>query len=114
MKTFRFLFVYDMTIVLLKRNGKMLMKWLRAVLETMVVFMHSYIEEAEAENTASVKRFSMCVVNETAILRHSLTQRHTEHRFFILFYSLFYLGFIFKYIFCGLIFTNTSPYRILI
>ncbi len=36
-----------MTIVLLKRNGKMLTKWLRAVLE----IMYSYTEAADAENT---------------------------------------------------------------
>ncbi len=34
----------------LKRNCKMLMKWFRAVLEIMFVFMYSYIE---AENTAT-------------------------------------------------------------
>ncbi len=47
MKTFKILFVYDMMMVdLLKINSKMLMKWHRDVLETVNVFMYSYIEVA--------------------------------------------------------------------
>ncbi len=85
-----------MMVFFLKRNGKMLMT-LRSVLEIVHVFIYSYIEAAEAENTGSV------TVNETVRLRHSFTQRHTEHA-----------GFIYKLSFCSLIFTHTSPYRVLI
>ncbi len=31
--------VYDMTLVLLKSNGKMLMKWLKAVLEMLFMYV---------------------------------------------------------------------------
>ncbi len=39
------------------------------------VFMSSFSETADAENTASITRSScMCAVNETARLCHSLTE----------------------------------------
>ncbi len=40
------------------------------------VFMSSFSETADAENTASITRYSvcMCAVNETARLCHSLTE----------------------------------------
>ncbi len=80
MKTLRFLFVYVMTIVLLKRNCKMLMKWLRAVLEIVHVFMHSYIEAAEAENTERHARFRLLLTywsacDACAIHSHRDTRR---------------------------------------
>ncbi len=49
-----------MTIVFLKSAHEVT---LRAVLEIVYVFMYTYIEAAEAENTTSIVRFSMCVVN---------------------------------------------------
>lgn len=52
----------------------MLMKWLREFLEIVYVFMYSYIEAAEAENTMSDTHASVVVVNETVHLRHSFTQ----------------------------------------
>ncbi len=59
-----------------------------------------HIGVAEAEKPAC---FSMCVVNETMRLHHSFTQRHAEHAELIL-----------KFYFCGLLFTDTSPYCIFI
>ncbi len=49
------------------------------------VFMYSFSEMADAENTAS-SRTSLCVcvcVVKTARLCHSHIQRHTEHAEFI-------------------------------
>ncbi len=60
MKTFTFLFGYDMMTVLLKINGKMLMKLLSSM------SLCSYIEA------------SVCVVNKTAFLRHSFS-RNTQN-----------------------------------
>ncbi len=64
-----------MTIVLLKWNGQMLMKWLSEQL-CIYVFMSSFSETADAENTARITRarVCMCAVNETARLCHSLTE----------------------------------------
>ncbi len=64
-----------MTIVLLKWNGQMLIKWLSSG-DVVHVFMSSFSETADAENTASITRASvcMCAVNETARLCHSLTE----------------------------------------
>ncbi len=47
------------------------------------VFMSSFSETADAENTASVKRTSVRVVIKTARLYHSFTQRHAEHAGFL-------------------------------
>ncbi len=66
-----------MTIVLLKWNGQMLIKWLSSSGDVVHVFMSSFSETADAENTASSTRFSMYVcsrLNETARLCHSLTK----------------------------------------
>ncbi len=38
----------------------MLIKWLRAVLQIMFVFMYSYTEAAVAENMATVTHTSVC------------------------------------------------------
>ncbi len=64
-----------MTIVLLKWNGQMLIKWLSSG-DVVHVFMSSFSETADAENTVSITRASvcMCAVNETARLCHSLTE----------------------------------------
>ncbi len=71
MKAFKFLFVYDDMIVFLSYgNGIMLMKWLSSR-DHVHVFMCSYIEAAEAENTAIR---CVCVVNKTVRLLHSFTQ----------------------------------------
>ncbi len=60
-----------MTIVLLKWNGQMLMKWLS---EQFWGCSYIYVL-IYAENTASFTRSScMCAVNETARLCHSLTE----------------------------------------
>ncbi len=55
---FKFLVVY-MMLALLKRNGKILMRWLSEQFQRL--FMYSYIEALEDENTASVTRASVCV-----------------------------------------------------
>jgi len=47
--------------------------------------MHPYCEIAEAENSRAC--FSVCVLNEMACLRHSITQRHAEHAGFVFKYS---------------------------
>ncbi len=62
------------------------------------VFMSSFSETADAENTARITHASvcMCAVNETARLCHSLTKMQNMQ------YS--YLK-----CFCGLIFIDTSP-----
>ncbi len=64
-----------MTIVLLKWNGQMLIKTLRAG-DVVHVFMSSFSETADAEKTPRAARASvcMCAVNETARLCHSLTE----------------------------------------
>ncbi len=53
------MYVCDITVVNL--NGKMLMKWLSQQLEIIFVFIASYSETAEAENTASIVRALVCV-----------------------------------------------------
>ncbi len=55
-----------MTIVLLKWNGQMLMKWLSwsDSGDVVHVFMSSFSETADAENTASSTRFSMYVCSK--------------------------------------------------
>ncbi len=71
MKAIKFLFVYDDMIVFLSYgNGIMLMKWLSSRDH---VFMCSYIEAAEAENTA----ISVCVCSKQN--RASAPFIHTEH-----------------------------------
>ncbi len=53
-------------LVLLKSNGKMLMKWLSEQFWGCCSCMSSFSETADAEVTASVTRFSLCVVNNSA------------------------------------------------
>ncbi len=72
---------------------------LRAVLGDVVhVFMSSFSKTADAENTASITRASvcMCAVNETARLCHSLTEMQNMQDSYLK-------------CFCGLIFIDTSP-----
>ncbi len=74
-------FVY-MTLVLLKWNSKMLMKYSQSSSRDVVhVFMSSFSEMADAEITTSVTRFIRCS-KQNARLRHSFTRRH-EHAGFI-------------------------------
>ncbi len=76
-----FKFVY-MTLVLLKWNSKMLMKYSQSSSRDVVhVFMSSFSEMADAEITTSVTRFIRCS-KQNARLRHSFTRRH-EHAGFI-------------------------------
>ncbi len=60
--------------------------------------MSSFSETADAENTASITRYSvcMCAVNEIACLCHSLTEMQNMQDSYL-------KGF------CGLIFIDTSP-----
>ncbi len=58
--------------------------------------MSSFSETADAENTASITRFSMYAVNETARLCHSLTEMQNMQDSYLK-------------CFCGLIFIDTSP-----
>ncbi len=76
-----------MTIVLLKWNGQMLMKWLSPSSsgDVVHVFMSSFSETAEAENTASSTRFSMYVCSKWNRTSVSFINRDAE-----------YAGFIFK------------------
>ncbi len=62
------------------------------------VFMSSFSETADAENTASITCASvcMCAVNETARLCHSLTEMQNMQDSYLK-------------CFCGLIFIDTSP-----
>ncbi len=61
------------------------------------VFMSSFSETADAENTASSTRSScMCAVNETARLCHSLTEMKNMQDSYLK-------------CFCSLIFIDTSP-----
>ncbi len=46
------------------------------------VFMSSFSKTADAENTASVAHFCVCVI-KTVHLCHSHIQRHAEHAEFI-------------------------------
>ncbi len=59
MENLQLLYVCDMTVIIL--NSKMLMKWLSQQLEIIFVFIASYSETAEAENTASIVRALVCV-----------------------------------------------------
>ncbi len=60
--------------------------------------MSSFSETADAENTASIRRDSvcMCAVNETARLCHSLTEMQNMQDSYLK-------------CSCGLIFIDTSP-----
>ncbi len=69
MNTFKVLCVYDMTLVLLKWNGKMLVKWLSDQFWRYCSCIYVLIETADAEITVSVTR-AVCVV-KTARLLHS-------------------------------------------
>ncbi len=61
-----------MTIVLLKWNRQMLIKWLKSSSGDVVhVFMSSFMLETPRAARASV---CVCAVNETARLCHSLTE----------------------------------------
>ncbi len=66
MNTFKVLCVYDMTLVLLKLNGKMLVKWLSEQFWRYCSCIYVLIETADAEITASA-----VYVNKTARLLHS-------------------------------------------
>ncbi len=61
--------VYKIWLDLLKSNGKMLMKWLSEQFWRCCSCMSSFGETAEAEVTASVTCFSLCVVNTSARYR---------------------------------------------
>ncbi len=65
MNTFKVLCVYDMTLILLKLNGKMLVKWLSDQLWRYCSCIYVLIETADAEITASAMR-AVYVVNKTA------------------------------------------------
>ncbi len=53
MNTFKVLYVYDMTLVLLKWNGKMLVKWLSDQFWRYCSCIYVLIETADAEIIAS-------------------------------------------------------------
>ncbi len=73
-----------MTIVLLKWNGQMLMKWLKSSSGDVVhVFMSSFSETADAENTTSSTRFSMYVCSKWNRMSVSLINKDAEHAGFI-------------------------------
>ncbi len=57
------------------------------------VFMSSFSETADAENTASFTRYSvcMCAVNETARLCHSLTEMHMQDSYLKCFCGLIFI-----------------------
>ncbi len=98
MNTFKVLCVYDMTLVLLKLNGNMLVKWLPEQFWRYCSYIYVLIETAK-------ERHARCVCNVSKQNRASASfiQRCAEHA-----------GFIFKSTFADVIFTNTSPYRDLI
>ncbi len=60
MNTFTVLCVYDMTLDLLKSNGKMFMKWLSEQFWRYCSCMSSFNETADTEVTASITCFSLC------------------------------------------------------
>ncbi len=73
-----------MMIVLLKWNGQMLIKWLSEQFWDVVhVFMSSFSETADAENTASSTRFSMYVCSKWNRTSVSFINRDAEHAGFI-------------------------------
>ncbi len=91
MNTFKVMCVYDMTLVLLKWNGKMLVKWLSDQFWRYCSCIYVLVETAEAENTASA-----VYVNKTARLLHSYRDAQNMK------YS--YLNRLLRL-------TDTSPYR---
>ncbi len=73
-----------MTIVLLKWNGQMLIKWISGSSGDVVhVFMSSFSETADAENTASSTRSSMYVCSKWNRTSVSFINRDAEHAGFI-------------------------------
>ncbi len=57
------------------------MKWLRAVLEIVHVFMHSYIEAAEAETLSVMRGFVYYSHTEARVMPVPFihTETHAEH-----------------------------------
>ncbi len=70
---------FKLTMVLLKWNGKMLVKWLSEQFWRCCLCIYVLIETADAENTASVTRASVYVVNKTARLCHSFIHTETQN-----------------------------------
>ncbi len=72
--TFKVLCVYDMTLVLLKWNGKMLLKWLPGQFWRYCSCIYVLIEMADAEITASTTYalyVKLVTLNKTVRLLHS-------------------------------------------
>ncbi len=61
MKTFKFLFVFMAMVFSEKKRQNAHEVTLRAVTDYVHVLMYSHIETAEAENTVSATRTSVCV-----------------------------------------------------
>ncbi len=70
---------FKLTMVLLKWNGKMLVKWLSEQFWRCCLCIYVLIETADAEITASVTRTSVHVVNKTAHLCHSFIHTETQN-----------------------------------
>ncbi len=68
---------FKLTMVLLKWNGKMLVKWLSEQFWRCCIYV--LIETADAEITASFTRVSVYVVNKTARLCHSFIHTETQN-----------------------------------
>ncbi len=95
---------FKMTLVLLKRNCKMHVKWLSEQFWRCCLCIYVLIETADNEITASVRHTSVYVVNKTRVsVIHSFTHTETQNM------QDSYLNRL-----CGLIFTDTSPYGDLI
>ncbi len=70
MNTFKVLCVYEMTLVLLKWNGEMLVKWLSDQFWRYCSCIYVLIETEDAEVTVSATR-NVYAINKTAHLLHS-------------------------------------------
>ncbi len=79
--TFVCVWLYDMTLILLKWNGKMLVMWLSEQFWRSSLCIYVLIETADDEITAGVRRSSV-YVEKTAFIR-SFTQILAEHAGFI-------------------------------
>ncbi len=77
---------FKMTLVLLKRNCKMYVKWLSEQFWRCCLCIYVLIETADNEITASVRHTSVYVVNKTRLC-HSFIHSHRDTE---------YAGFIFK------------------
>ncbi len=81
-------------LILLKLNGKMLVKWLSEQFWSYWSYIYALIDTADERHARC-----LCNISKQNHASAPFIQRRVEQA-----------GFIFKFYFCGIIFTNTNPY----